>query len=188
MAAGAVWLAGAGSGRELAQPVNQAASERTQREQDRWKFKTRLLKSGWTGCPEMAGRRIAGWIWGCVGAMPRAGPDTHARFHDLAPMPIRRLTPDDAAAYRELRLRALREHPEAFTSDWQTERSRPPEESRQRLASVSVPFWVATPPGNCKGRIVTSHPSLSLNKPWKNRLSARIRDCPDSHAAHTSRA
>lgn len=58
-------------------------------------------------------------------------------------MPIRRLTPDDAAAYRELRLRALREHPEAFTSDWETERSRPPEESRQRLASVWVPFWGA---------------------------------------------
>jgi ribosomal protein S18 acetylase RimI-like enzyme len=58
-------------------------------------------------------------------------------------MPIRRLTPDDAPAYRELRLRALREHPHAFTSDWEEASTRPPEESRQRLASVWVPFWGA---------------------------------------------
>lgn len=58
-------------------------------------------------------------------------------------MPIRRLTSDDAPVYRELRLRALREHPEAFTSDWEDANTRPLEESRQRLASVSVPFWGA---------------------------------------------
>lgn len=58
-------------------------------------------------------------------------------------MPIRRLTPDDAPAYRELRLRALREHPDAFTSDWQDANARPLEESRQRLASALVPFWGA---------------------------------------------
>ena len=58
-------------------------------------------------------------------------------------MPIRRLTPEDAPAYRELRLRALREHPDAFTSDWEEASARPPEESRQRLASVWEPFWGA---------------------------------------------
>ncbi|MCW5653572.1 GNAT family N-acetyltransferase [Hydrogenophaga sp.] len=58
-------------------------------------------------------------------------------------MPIRRLTADDAPAYRELRLRALREHPDAFTSDWEDANSRPLEESRQRLASGQVPFWGA---------------------------------------------
>ena len=58
-------------------------------------------------------------------------------------MPIRRLTPEDAPAYRELRLRALREHPHAFTSDWEEARTRPPEESRQRLASPWMPFWGA---------------------------------------------
>ncbi len=58
-------------------------------------------------------------------------------------MPIRRLTPDDAPACRELRLRALREHPDAFTSDWEGESARPLEESRQRLASGVVPFWGA---------------------------------------------
>ncbi|RFP77922.1 GNAT family N-acetyltransferase [Hydrogenophaga sp. SNF1] len=58
-------------------------------------------------------------------------------------MPIRRLTSDDAPAYRELRLRALREHPQAFTSDWEEASARPLEESRQRLGSGEVPFWGA---------------------------------------------
>ncbi|MDR7152105.1 ribosomal protein S18 acetylase RimI-like enzyme [Hydrogenophaga palleronii] len=58
-------------------------------------------------------------------------------------MHIRQLTPDDAPTYRELRLRALREHPEAFTSDWEDASRRPPEESRQRLASAGVTFWGA---------------------------------------------
>lgn len=58
-------------------------------------------------------------------------------------MHIRRLTPDDAPTYRALRLRALHEHPEAFTSDWEDASARPPEESRQRLASAGVRFWGA---------------------------------------------
>lgn len=58
-------------------------------------------------------------------------------------MPIRRLIPDDAPAFRELRLRALREHPQAFTSDWEEANARPLEESWQRLASEEVPFWGA---------------------------------------------
>lgn len=58
-------------------------------------------------------------------------------------MPIRRLTPDDAPEYRALRLRALREHPDAFTSDWEDANARPQAESRQRLASAWVPFWGA---------------------------------------------
>lgn len=58
-------------------------------------------------------------------------------------MPIRQLKADDAPAYRELRLRALREHPQAFTSDWEDASKRPLEESRQRLASTGVTFWGA---------------------------------------------
>ncbi len=58
-------------------------------------------------------------------------------------MPIRRLTPEDAPVYRELRLRALREHPEAFTSDWQEASKRPRGDARRRLASGWVPFWGA---------------------------------------------
>lgn len=69
-------------------------------------------------------------------------------------MPIRRLTSDDAPAYRELRLRALREHPHAFTSDEEEASARPPEESRQRLASVSVPFWGAFDEGGALAGMV----------------------------------
>ena len=69
-------------------------------------------------------------------------------------MPIRRLTPDDAPAYRELRLRALREHPQAFTSDWEEASTRPPAESRQRLASVSVTFWGAFDEGGALAGMV----------------------------------
>lgn len=39
--------------------------------------------------------------------------------------PVRRLQVADAAAYRVLRLRALREHPEAFTSSFEEEQGRP---------------------------------------------------------------
>lgn len=62
-------------------------------------------------------------------------------------MTIRRLTTDDAPAYRELRLRALREHPQAFSSDWEEASARPLEESREWLAAVGVLFWGALDEG-----------------------------------------
>ena len=39
--------------------------------------------------------------------------------------PVRRLRVADAAVYQALRLRALREHPEAFTSSFEEEQARP---------------------------------------------------------------
>lgn len=54
-------------------------------------------------------------------------------------MELRRLTSADAAAYRELRLRALREHPDAFTSSWEEDQRQPVSASEQRLASQA--FW-----------------------------------------------
>ncbi len=48
-------------------------------------------------------------------------------------MVVRALGPQDAAAYRELRLRALREHPEAFTSSFEEEADKPLAWSQQRL-------------------------------------------------------
>ncbi len=39
--------------------------------------------------------------------------------------PVRRLRVADAAVYQALRLRALREHPEAFTSSFEQEQARP---------------------------------------------------------------
>jgi len=46
---------------------------------------------------------------------------------------VRRLAEADAADYRALRLRALREHPDAFTSSFEEDELKPIEWARQRL-------------------------------------------------------
>ena len=56
-------------------------------------------------------------------------------------MLVRMLGPADATLYRSLRLRALRDHPDAFTSSYQEEREQPGEAAAQRLAAH--PFWGA---------------------------------------------
>jgi ribosomal protein S18 acetylase RimI-like enzyme len=56
---------------------------------------------------------------------------------------IRRLNPQDAEPYRELRLRALREHPEAFTSSYEEDSGLPLAASQQRLTSPHQRFWGA---------------------------------------------
>jgi ribosomal protein S18 acetylase RimI-like enzyme len=56
---------------------------------------------------------------------------------------IRLLTPDDAPAYRALRLRALQEHPEAFTSSYEEDVDHPLQVTTQRLASPRQSFWGA---------------------------------------------
>jgi L-amino acid N-acyltransferase YncA len=59
-------------------------------------------------------------------------------------MNIRQLLSTDAADFRALRLRALREHPDAFTSSFEEASLRLLAESEQRLASHStVHFWGA---------------------------------------------
>jgi ribosomal protein S18 acetylase RimI-like enzyme len=58
-------------------------------------------------------------------------------------MEIRRLTPYDASAYRALRLRALWEFPQAFTSSSQEDEKLPLEASENRLASGHMKFWGA---------------------------------------------
>jgi GNAT superfamily N-acetyltransferase len=52
-------------------------------------------------------------------------------------MQIRRLETSDAPVYRELRLRGLREHPDAFTSSFEEENLRPPADTEKRLAAAS---------------------------------------------------
>ena len=47
---------------------------------------------------------------------------------------IRRLAPDDAAAYRDLRLRCLKEHPDAFTSSYEEDAQKDVAASAKRLA------------------------------------------------------
>lgn len=58
-------------------------------------------------------------------------------------MDIRRLTADDADAYRALRLRGLRQHPEAFTSSWEEDQDRPVTAARARLQDPLTTFWGA---------------------------------------------
>ena len=56
-------------------------------------------------------------------------------------MLVRMLGSADATLYRSLRLRALREHPDAFTSSYEQDREQPVEAAAQRLSAY--PFWGA---------------------------------------------
>ena len=50
---------------------------------------------------------------------------------------IRRLVPEDAAIYRTLRLRGLREHPDAFTSSYAEDNEKPVDATERRLGPDS---------------------------------------------------
>lgn len=60
---------------------------------------------------------------------------------------VRRLTVADAGAYRALRLRGLKEHPEAFTSDWEEDERLPVSHAEKRLKADPLRphdgFWGA---------------------------------------------
>lgn len=56
----------------------------------------------------------------------------------VCPPLVRLLGANDAAAYQSLRLRGLREHPEAFTSSAEQEADKPLDWSRRRLATDST--------------------------------------------------
>jgi ribosomal protein S18 acetylase RimI-like enzyme len=58
-------------------------------------------------------------------------------------MRIRRLAVPDVAAYRAVRLRALREHPDAFTSSYEEDAVLPQQVAEARLASSSFAAWGA---------------------------------------------
>jgi ribosomal protein S18 acetylase RimI-like enzyme len=67
-------------------------------------------------------------------------------------MPLRALQPADAPAYRTLRLRGLREHPDAFTSSFEEESVRPLADSESRLAATSsTRMWGAFEGGKLAG-------------------------------------
>lgn len=61
----------------------------------------------------------------------------------MAGMDVRRLAPADALAFHALRLRALREHPTAFTSSWHEDAALPMATTAARLAGGPVAFWGA---------------------------------------------
>ncbi len=68
------------------------------------------------------------------------------------PMNLRALEPPDAPAYRTLRLRGLREHPDAFTSSFEEENTRPPADAAQRLGPASpTRMWGAFEGGELTG-------------------------------------
>jgi len=69
-------------------------------------------------------------------------------------MAIRILTKADAAAFRALRLRALQEHPEAFTSSFDEDARKPLSATEQRLAGDGGNvFWGAFVEGDIRGMI-----------------------------------
>lgn len=70
------------------------------------------------------------------------------------PTSVRRLQPADAPAWRHLRLRALREHPEAFTSGYEEEAPKPLSSYEQRIgAATGVRFWGAFAGGALVGMV-----------------------------------
>lgn len=85
-------------------------------------------------------------------------------------MLIRRLTVDDAADYRALRLRGLREHPEAFTSSYEEESLQPLDDAVQRLGPASsASFWGAFVNGVLVGQV-----GLEREQRRKNRHKAKV--------------
>jgi RimJ/RimL family protein N-acetyltransferase len=73
------------------------------------------------------------------------------RSSDIA---IRRLVPDDVAVYRALRLRGLKEHPDAFTSGYDEEAAKPVAATEARLApEAGSRMWGACVEGTLVGAI-----------------------------------
>lgn len=77
-------------------------------------------------------------------------------------MLVRPLTPADATLYRALRLRALREHPDAFTSSWEEDRGEPLEAAAARLAKHA--FWGAYERSELYGIVGLERESRAKNR------------------------
>lgn len=68
-------------------------------------------------------------------------------------MQIRRLTLADAAAYRALRLRSFREHPEAFTTSYEELERQGLADTEKRMAAPNMKFWGAFADGQLWGHV-----------------------------------
>lgn len=68
-------------------------------------------------------------------------------------MEVRRLTLDDAAAYRTLRLRSFREHPEAFTTSYEELERQPLADTERRMSAANMKFWGAFEHGRLVGYV-----------------------------------
>lgn len=84
-------------------------------------------------------------------------------------MDIRRLTAADAPEYRAVRLRSLKDHPEAFTSSFEEDELQPVDAARERLASTVCKFWGAFDSGKLCGTI-----GLDPQTRLKNRHKATV--------------
>ena len=84
-------------------------------------------------------------------------------------MQIRRLEAADVSAYRALRLRALREHPEAFTSSYEEDAVQPAAFTAQRLASPDFAAWGAFEGAELYGML-----ALERERRAKNRHKATV--------------
>jgi ribosomal protein S18 acetylase RimI-like enzyme len=85
-------------------------------------------------------------------------------------MQIRRLEIPDAAVYRELRLRGLREHPEAFTSSFEEENLRSLADTEKRLSPGSeTVMWGAFVDGTLAGVV-----GMTRETRLKNRHKATL--------------
>ena len=80
-------------------------------------------------------------------------------------MEVRQLTPADATAFRALRLRALKEHAEAFTSSYEEDALKPLSATEERLAPESGNvFWGAFVADEMRGMIGLSRESRTKNR------------------------
>lgn len=68
-------------------------------------------------------------------------------------MEIRRLTLHDAAAYRALRLRSFREHPEAFTTSYEELEAQPLADTERRMSAAHIKLWGAFEGGRLVGHV-----------------------------------
>ena len=85
-------------------------------------------------------------------------------------MQIRRLEIPDAAVYRELRLRGLREHPDAFTSSFEEENLRSLADTEKRLSATSdTTMWGAFVEGTLAGVV-----GMTRETRLKNRHKATL--------------
>ncbi len=79
-------------------------------------------------------------------------------------MEIRRLGPDDASDYRAVRMRALWEFPEAFTSSWEEDEKQPIEAWEVRLSGENVIFWGAYDAGKLSGLVGLQRETRAKNR------------------------
>ena len=101
-------------------------------------------------------------------------------------MEIRRLALPDAPAYRALRLRSFREHPEAFTTSAEELEAQTLADTGKRLAAPDMKFWGAFEDG-----VLCGHVGLERETRAKCRHKAKLVGmyvAPEHHGRGIGRA